>query len=164
MPKRTDMTEEEYEAICERLRKARMVAQEKLKNKKEVDEPVAIPAPVSIPEPEQEQESEEETHFESAPIQTPLPKPKKAVVSKSKPVEIAKPEVDLDSYFEAKYRAKAKYVPSYNHPYQDEVNRQVAQPQPQPSHLIQQTAKEQIRGRVNNEMFNLAMKSVFPTY
>lgn len=156
MPKRTDMTDEEYDAICERLRKARMVAQEKMKAKQEQPPPPPEPEPEPQPEPEPEY---------LPPPPTAQPKPKKAVVPKPKPVEIAKPEVDLDQYFEAKYRAKSKYIPSFNHPYQDEVNRQIAQPPPQPSpaHLIHQTAREQIRGRVNNEMFNIAMRSVFPT-
>lgn len=157
MPKRVDMTPEQYEAVCERLRKARAIAQKKVKG-----EVATISEPVieSQPEPELSPEPEPEPVYEPEPEPTAKPIPK----SKSKAIKPKPDPVNLDEYFEAKYRAKSKYIPqpSYNHPYQDEVNRHV-QPEPSPAHLIHKTARETIQGRVNNEMFNLAMRSVFPT-
>ena len=150
--KRTDMTDEEYDAICERLRKARVVAQEKLRNKPVKEE---APAPVHEPEPEHEPEYEPEPEY-----QAPAP-PKKAVRASRAKVAVAKPEpVNLDEYFQAKYRAKAMYLPVQEEP----IKQTVTAPPVSSNHLLQQTAREQIRGRVNNEMFNLAMKSVFPSY
>lgn len=166
MPKRVDMTPEQYEAVCERLRKARAVAEVKIKKQTQVPEPE--PEPVKEPEPEPEAEPLPEYEPPEPAYELPPPptvKPKK--VSAPKPIKPKPEPVDLDSYFEAKYRAKSKYIPqpSYNHPYQDEVNRQMAQapPEPSPAQLIRKTAREQIQGRVNNEMFNIAMRSVFPT-
>lgn len=156
------MTPEQYEAVCERLRKARAIAEEKIKKQTQAPEPEPVyEEPEVAPEPE--------PVYELPPPPTSVPKPKKSVASTSAPKPVKpKPEpVNLDEYFEAKYRAKSKYIqpqPSYNHPYQDEVNKQMKlAPEPSPAHLIQQSAREQIRGRVNNEMFNLAMRSVFPT-
>lgn len=158
MPKRVDMTPEQYEAVCERLKKARAIAEQKLRRQNQTI--TDAPEPVQEPEPTQEVEIEEQE-----PVIESLPMPVKMNLPKSKKVAIPKPQtaaepVDLDAYFDAKYRAKSRYMP------QPQMVQEVAQPppqqQPSSSHLIHQTAREQIKGRVNNELYQLAMRSVFP--
>lgn len=196
------MTDEEYQALCSRLKKAREIAAQKLKDARPEPDPKlaerAKSAPIPIPktvrtsragakpkgEPEAAQEA---TVVESAPV-APAPPvrdefkdiveaPQSATSLRSEPsatptprrrIPKLRPEpVDLDTYFDAKYRAKSKYMVSNAHPYQNIVDAHVEPPSPTPAPrppLIRQVAREQIQGRINNEIFSMAMRSVFPQY
>jgi len=85
---------------------------------------------------------------------------------KTKPIAILTPpkpqmmdETELDKYFQAKYKWKTAYA----------TPKEVAEPvrvTPQPSMAaaVRNTAQDQIRTRVNDEVLKMAMKSVFPDW
>ena len=62
-------------------------------------------------------------------------------------------ETELDKYFQAKYKWKTAYATPVRE----------AAPPPMAA-AVRNTAQDQIRTRVNDEVMKMAMKSVFPDW
>lgn len=192
--KREDMTPEEYEEVKKRLSAMREKAvevykarkEEKQKQKQEaqpveqnppsqiaISKKVHTPPKPILPEPTPIQEISQEIPVEVAPNVAILPP---SIHKKTKVIEkdegfVAKPshtpDFNLEQYFDAKYKAKAKYMkPSAPAPmpvptpsFQSNSNQK-----PKQEDLVQRSAKEEIANRVQNEMLKMAMKNVFPSY
>lgn len=186
--KREDMTPEEYEEVKKRLSAMREKAvevykarkEEKLKQKQvssnQEAQPVeqistnhiaiskkvhTAPKPI-LPEP---------IPIEEIPVEVPAILPP-SIHKKTKVIEkddgfIAKPvpsnqtpDFNLEQYFDAKYKAKAKYMKPVSAPAPQSPPSQ----KPKQEDLVQRSAKEEIANRVQNEMLKMAMKNVFPSY
>ncbi|HEY9704906.1 MAG TPA: hypothetical protein V6C58_20875, partial [Allocoleopsis sp.] len=107
----------------------------------EVPPNIAISKPLPIPQPPP-----------PPPVEVPMPK---------KPT-VHSINFNLDEYFDAKYKAKSKYMKRETPvPAPTPV---VKAPVPSQEQLVQRSAKEEIQNRVQNEMLKMAMKNVFPSY
>ena len=177
--KREDMSDEEYQAMLQRLSAMREKSKVSCAAKKAARAAVATPVqiePEVLPEiPEIPEIPEQPLHHDEMP--TPLPPPPRQ--RKAKPIAIApqqreptgrpKPQVmdakgafydetELDKYFQAKYKWKTAYAapPAPPPP--------VHAPPPLMTAAVRNTAQDQIRNRVNDEVMKMAMKSVFPDW
>jgi len=168
--KREDMSDEEYQAMLQRLsamrEKSKAVCAAKKAARVSVEptpqiEPEVLP---EIPEvPEQPEEPEQPLHHDEMP--TPMPPPPRQ--RKAKPIAIApqpKPqvmdEIELDKYFQAKYKWKTAYAA----PPAPHVPPPATPTLPLMAAAVRNTAQDQIRNRVNDEVMKMAMKSVFPDW
>ena len=183
--KREDMSDEEYQAMLQRLSAMREKSKVSCAAKKaaraavEQSEPIGRPEVMQsesigrpeIPEvPEHHDELRDLGVCRNTEMPTPLPPPprqtaSRANMAKSKPKPIPKvapkplqmDETELDKYFQAKYKWKTAYAapPAPPPP--------VHAPPPMAA-AVRNTAQDQIRNRVNDEVMKMAMKSVFPDW
>jgi len=164
--KKCDMTTEEYAIVLERMKKAREASLVSTKKKltarqileeKRAENAAKLSQSAVLPEP---QVAEPPQPLIQAPPPTPQPPQYQAPPPpKAQPA----PEIDLNAYFEAKYRAKSKYIKPKESKTQPVPIPQVAAPPPPPSmnNLMYRSATDQLRGRANEELIKMAMASVF---
>jgi len=168
------MSDEEYQAMLQRLSAMREKSKVSCAAKKAARAAVVTPVQIEpevlpeIPEiPEVPEQPDLPLHQDEMP--TPMPPPPRQ--RKAKPIAIApqpKPQVmdakgafydetELDKYFAAKYKWKTAYAapPAPPPP--------VHAPPPMAA-AVRNTAQDQIRNRVNDEVMKMAMKSVFPDW
>jgi len=155
------MSDEEYQAMLQRLSAMREKSKVACAAKKAARAPAVSPAPIE-PEvlPEKLEVLEQPQHVDEMP--TPLPPPPKA---RSRPIATPKPQpkpqamddTELDRYFQAKYKWKTAYTAPPPAPPVE------AKPVPMVT-AVRVTAQDQIRNRVNDEVMKMAMKSVFPDW
>ena len=146
-------------------------------------EPIGRPEKPEIPEvPEQ---PEQPLHHDelrdlgvcrNTEMPTPMPPPPRQ--RKAKPIAIAplqreptgrpKPQVmdetELDKYFAAKYKWKNAYAAPPAPPPPVHAPPPATPTLPLMAAAVRNTAQDQIRNRVNDEVMRMAMKSVFPDW
>jgi hypothetical protein len=175
--KREDMTDEEYQAMLKRLSAMREKSKVVCAAKKAARSPApaapaepAEPAEPAAPEPEPEpdtfNDSQPPEHIDEVPTPMPQPPRQPPRQRKAKPIAItpqpqprAMDENELDKYFQAKYKWKTAYAAP------QPVAAPVREAPPPPmAAAVRNTAQDQIRTRVNDEVMKMAMKSVFPDW
>jgi hypothetical protein len=185
MPKKKeDMTPEEYETMKARLAEMREKSKVVLSEKKKAIEdfkkqvrakkvptetvaaPVPVPAPVAAPVPVPAPAPKENpTYIQRADsLQEEINQVKKnrnKVSHGNDSLEGINEDIDLEKYFEAKYKAKSKYYPKKQ---QQEEPKPIPAPQPVSQQLLYQSASQQIRQRVNEDLMKMAMRNVFGDY
>jgi hypothetical protein len=152
--KKADLTPEEYELVKKKMEAMREKAA--IANKARGAATVEVKANMLEKKAELAQKKKEAllAKYKKADEPADVP-PVQPEVPKQKPTPVPElPSVDLDSYFDAKYRAKSKYM-------RPETPQAAPQGPPPIQQLVQQTAREQIHGRLNQDLLAMAMKSVF---
>ena len=145
--RKEDMTPEEYQSVVERLKAARAKSLAKHKQQQdtlrrvEESRPAAPAAPTTA----------------AADGVAQRGTPQHAAAATAAPATAGwSPEL-LDRYFEAKYKAKSKFMPAASRP----ASATPSQQAPEPG-LVRRAAREEIQSRVNRERMALAFQSVFP--
>ena len=189
MPRRReDMTDEEYQAMLKRLsamreKSAALCAAKKAARSSAAAPEQVAPAAPAAPEPSAPEQVErsadgmlresisvpEPDTFDDTPplaLQEPPTPVKLPRQRKTKPIAILTPpkpqmmdETELDKYFQAKYKWKTAYATP-----KEVVEPVRVTPQPSMAAAVRNTAQDQIRTRVNDEVLKMAMKSVFPDW